>query len=340
MRNKVVILIHGPYKGNAYRKIFLGLRKIRNKIKQIVISTYINDVLETEKDIKEFHQDFNIRIIYCKDIINPGYFNLNRQILTVKKGLEEINDNECLIIKLRNDQWCNFSKLYKLLKKQYGEVKEERILTTNCYTRKDRLYHPSDMFLCGKYKTLFLYYSLKLQDKTHLDCELEMLKKLKYSIEGFEKYLISPESELFKNYLRCKEWNLLYTKEDSYNALKQFMYIINTWDIGLRWNKQRNAFLPAKTIILPYKFCLEPFANAPREMASCYSRHDFEGNETIRDKFFIGFSNAIFNLRYDSSFKTFRSSLNKLVVLFVPSKIRKYMLRYNMGKALKEFINS
>ncbi len=341
MQNKVVILLHGPYSGNAYKEIFNHFHSVDYVIKQVIISTYISDKDDTERDILRFGQNYCIKAVYSKDLINPGYFNLNRQIHTVRNGLLAIDEEECLVIKLRNDQWCKAKRLYNILRRKYFEnPNNSKIITTNCFTRKDRFYHPSDMLLCGWKKDLLDYYSLPIQTKTHLDCQLEMLRKLKYENEEFSHFLISPESELFKNYILAKGWQLKYTVEDSYNAIKEYMTVINTWDINLRWGKQRNAFLPSKTVILPYRFYLEPFQGAPKEKAECYSRHEFEGKEKIRDRIFLGLSHFIFDLRYKDSFKVFRKSLNWIVVRVVPKRIRRNFLKREMGKALKEFINA
>ena len=262
-KHKLSIILHGPYSGNAYVEIFDSLKPLKDRIDKIIISTYVADMAKTDLLITQYEHIYNIIKIYNKDIINPGYFNLNRQVLTVQKALDEIDDNS-IVVKLRNDQWCKMNDLYKIVLHVFAnKFEDHKIITTNCFTRKDRLYHPSDMFLCGYKEELKEYYSLPLQKLSHLNYQLMMIKKLKYTNESFEKLLISPESELFKNYLLRRGWNLKYTFSDSYNAIKQYMLVINTWDINLRWNKQRNAFLPAKTIILPYSFTMAPFEGAP-----------------------------------------------------------------------------
>ena len=124
-------------------------------------------------------------------------------------------------------------------------------------------------------------------------------------------YLVSPESELFKHYLSLKDWSFKYTFEDSYEALKKYICLINTWDIDLRWNKQRNAFLPAKTIILPYSFSMVPFEGAPVEQAKCYARHDFEGHKTFRDKRFLFWARFVFSVKYNRIHYTLVKMKNK-----------------------------
>ena len=117
MSNNIAVLIHGPYAGNAYKEIFRSLKAIKDKISRIIISTYIADKADTEKALEEYKHIHNIKVVYNKDLINPGYFNLNRQIFTVKNGLDAIDDKNCLVIKLRNDQWFNPKKLLRVLSK-------------------------------------------------------------------------------------------------------------------------------------------------------------------------------------------------------------------------------
>lgn len=299
MNTEVCFIVHGPISDNAYKEVFCSLLKIKKRIHSVIVSTYTDCREDTEKAINKYGKGLTIKPVYSKDILNPGYFNLNRQILTVRAGLENVPD-KTLVIKLRNDQWCDMNKLIKHLDKTYFSNKNEhRITTTNCFTRVDRLYHPSDMFLCGWKEDMVDYFSYPYQENTHMGIQLEMITRLRKTSDDFVTFLVSPESELFKHYLAMKDWNFKYTFEDSYEALKMYICLINTWDINLRWNKQRNAFLPAKTIILPYSFSLAPFEGAPVEQAKCYARHDFGGHKSFRDRWFLFWSRFVFSVKYN-----------------------------------------
>ena len=338
MLSKVIVLLHGAYAGSAYEEIFSSMLKVQSNIDKVVISTYIADQEKTKAMCKKYESIFDIKYIFTKDLFNPGYFNINRQIVTVRRGLERIVDGK-IVVKLRNDQWCNFRKLFNILKNSYVVCQNTKIISTNCFTRKDRFYHPSDMFLCAKKELLYEYYSMPLQLKSHDNYQLDMLRKMEESNEKFESVLVSPESELFKNYLIVKGWKLKYTQEDSYQAIKKYIMLINTWDINLKWNKQRNAFLPAKTIILPYRFNLEPFEGAPSEQAECYSRSDFYGHKTVRDRVFILFSNFVFDLKYKSSSRKMRRLINR-IIMKLPRKWRNCVTKTTIGASVKAFINS
>ena len=325
MKQKYTVVIHGPFEGNAYDDIYMSLCDVNGNISNVVISTYIDSKNDVKPIETMFASKFNTYTVFSEDIINPGYFNLNRQILLVRAALNYVDDDS-IIIKIRNDQWCKMKPLLKILDKLYSSDTEERFLTTNCFTRMDRYYHPSDMFLCGRKKFFEEYYSFPYQMSTHDDIQLQMIEKLRSIKTDFTKILVSPESELFKNYLINKKWNLKYTFDDSFQALKKYVYMINTWDISLRWNKQRNAFLPAKTIILPYKFDIEPFADAPVEKARCYCRSDFNGYKTLKDIIFIFFSKLVFSIKYNRIHNLLLKLENKIPVSLV-IKIKKSKYR-------------
>ncbi|MDF2870906.1 MAG: hypothetical protein K0R05_2481 [Anaerocolumna sp.] len=328
MRNKkkLNILIHGPFQGNAYEYIFEEINKLSPKILKafnIVVVVYTIDYEDTIKTIKKYNiLNVNIKLIQIKDLLNPGFFNINRQLVSVMAGLKDIEPNE-FVVKLRNDQWISFNKLLKLLKNlNYFENGTQKILTTNCFSRKDRLYHPSDMFLCGLREELLDYYDCDLMEETHMDCQLRMVNLSKNSNEKFHEFFICPEIILFKNYLKNKNWEFKNTKEDSYNAIKAFCYIVNSWNIDFRWNKKRNPFMPAGSIVLPYSYKLEPFEGAPKEYAQNYSEYDITNKMTIKDIYFIIFSRIIFYLKYDGQAILRDLIINIAYSKYMPEQIR------------------
>uniref|UniRef100_UPI0025F860B7 hypothetical protein n=1 Tax=uncultured Clostridium sp. TaxID=59620 RepID=UPI0025F860B7 len=182
-----------------------------------------------------------------------------------------------------------FNKLIKIIydhEDLFNLNKDTKILTTNCFTRKDRLYHPSDMFLCGMQPILSQYYSLELRTKTHNGTIMEMIQEMKSS-KSFEEVLRSPEIELCRSYLKLKNWNFKNNREDSLDAIKKYFIVVNSWDIDLRWNKKRTPLKPRGALIYPQYFDAIPFEGAPVEHTSCYNRHDIEGKLKIKDIFYI-----------------------------------------------------
>lgn len=334
MQSKKVLLIHGPVSGNAYSSIFDSISKNTLMFQEIIISTYLSDKEKTEGLLRSLGYLEKVKLIYSKDLINPGFYNINRQIITVRAGLNVISD-DAFVVKLRNDQWFSQKKLARVLDSLYFNNQENsKILTTNCYTREDRYYHPSDMFLCGRKSDLFLYYGLDLRTKTHVDQQLEMVFQLKYSALPLSQIISCPETELFKAYLKSKQWECLNTKEDSFNAIKTYMNVVNTWTIKLRWNKQRNAFLPKGTIILPQSFTMAPFEGAPQEIVKCYSCGDFTGKFKIKDRYFIFFSRCVFSLKYNKG----RRILEKFKGM-LPPFIKNILKRTPVGKIIVDIFN-
>ena len=291
---KFSLLVHGPISDSNYEHIFSELDRSSFDFDQIVLVTYLSDKDKTTKAIRDFGAKFKFEKVFVRDVVNPGFANVNRQINMVASGLSRVPD-ENFVIKLRNDQCVNFDKLKNYLKNSSPES-IHRIFTTCCYTRKDRLYHPSDMFLMGYAYLLKDYYSCPFMASTDLEIKLQVWERMLRG-ENLKFLDVSPESYLCRNYLKLKKWKLLNTHEDSFNALKNFFVVINTWDIDLTWKKKRNyPFKRENEIILPHKFRCRPFENGPVERAECYLSEDFGKKSNVRDFYFKQKSKLIWYL--------------------------------------------
>lgn len=337
--NKVSVIIHGPYMDNAINDIFKSISRVKNILLdlEVIVVIYHAEKEKMKSLCDSFDISFPVRYIICKDLLNPGYFNFNRQLHTVQEALKII-ETDRFVIKLRNDQWIDWNKLIKILEyKNWFQDEQYKIVTTNCFTRKDRLYHPSDMFLCGWKKTMEDYFSRPFMKYTHVNCQLWMLNKIHTTSEKFSSFIISPESELFRSFLELKKWDIKNTFEDSYDAIKYYCYVINTWDIELRWNKKRNAVLPARTIILPYSFCLEPFAGAPKEDAACYARHDFSGGKTLKDRMYLNLSKILFKWEYTSKIEIREKIEKVLYSRWMPKGFRSFLKRSHILNIIKDY---
>lgn len=302
MTPKITLLVHGPFAGNALYEIIDSLCAwpIHREI-HLVFVVYTADLEETNDLLKKIENCPPYKIVSVKDLINPGFFNINRQLVTVFAGLQEIPKDH-FVIKLRNDQWLDFLSLHKELEKRnWLWDEQDRFITTNCFTRRDRLYHPSDMFLCGWQPALALYYSAPQMWMTHLDCENRIQKQCSEGVP-FSKAFICPEKYLFQNYLFAKGWELQYTESDSYNALKRYFHLINSWEICLRWKKDRTPYKGPGAIILPQYWKWPPFSGVEDEEIACYLRSDFEGIMTKTDKHYLAESKRIWS-RYEKSLR-------------------------------------
>lgn len=321
---KIFLLLHGPFSGNTYDKIFCNIGKIPKSILNdfsVTLVSYVADYEKTKNLVESINtMNLPVSIVQCKDLINPGFFNINRQIFTVSSGLKTI-PSDSFVIKLRNDQFIDFRKFFHLLDKiKYFSNHKEKLLTTNCFTRKDRLYHPSDMFLCAMQPILLKYYSCPLSRQTQESCIFEMREALEKG-EQFAKIMHAPEMDLFKSYLQLNQWEIKNTQEDSYNAIKKYCYVVNAWDINLKWGKKRTPLKPAGALIYPQYFSISPFVGAPVEKASCYCRSDFNGSKTLKDVFMIAESKFLWLFWKDQLNSILRSNYFKrfirLMIIFI-----------------------
>lgn len=278
MFNKYALLIHGPFSTQWLTQIKINIDKFKKSFNQIVIVSYVNDFENYKKLVEELNFSQNIEFVTVKDVVNPGFFNINRQLICVNAGLKKIEAGS-YVFKLRNDQSVDFNKILCHI--------SNKIITTNCFTRVDRLYHPSDMFLSAPLEEMKLIYSMPLIEETHL--MTEMHNQLLFEKNPDLKALpVSPEIMLCKNYLKHKNWNILETQEDSYKAIKTFYTVLNSWNIDYRWHKKRTNLCPEDYLVIPHYFTIAPFGGVPPEKASCYLQSDFNNKlPTPKDIFYL-----------------------------------------------------
>ncbi|QEW31531.1 hypothetical protein D0N50_07475 [Erwinia billingiae] len=291
MDKLITVIIHGPLEEDF---LVRNIKSVKKHIAtaDIVISGYRKDQDDIEKALSGISllNDSKVKIVLSDDVFNPGFFNINRQINLVNAGLNAVDNHDSYILKVRMDQLIEYKKLISLLNK-FEEQMLGKLVTTNCYTRKDRLYHPSDMFLAGSYETLRLYYPKTLFTETHLDNVLLIKELVKNNHEeGFHDYW--PESRLFMNFLGAKGVTLNFTESDSRNHLQQHTFVLNSWDIGLRWKK----FLKGYVTVLPYNFTMAPFFGGPVEIASNYVASDININASpVKEKVIKAISRGYFS---------------------------------------------
>lgn len=311
--SKYALLIHGSYFNQWLDEIEKQVNNFKYDFYKVVLVSYTSD-LEEYKKVLEKIKIKNLEIVTVKDVLNPGFFNINRQIVTVRAGLEKIDDN-AFVFKLRNDQSCDFNKITKYFN-------GTQIITTNCYTRKDRLYHPSDMLLCAKADLLKKYYSLPLFEKTHLMVELD---NIKYCMDNPDAKAIKycPEIFLCTHYLKLNNWDVKDTQEDSFNALKKYFIVLNSWNISFKSKKPRGKYQKSESLILPQYYQIRPFQGAMIESVTCYSQNEFSGKViSIKDIFYISFSKFVWFIEEIST----KKKVNKLLKMFKAVYFRVYKI--------------
>lgn len=312
----VSLIIHGEGCRHWLEQIFTDIKKSKFIFKEIVIVCYRNDIQVYNNYLEKNRLNSEIKLVQCSDLLNPGFFNVNRQINSIRVGLDKIS-HDSYVIKLRNDQSVNFSLLIPHLK----NLDNSMILSTNCYTRSDRLYHPSDMLLAGKKVDMVHYFSCPLMKNTHLGHMLQNQKEFEASNYTLKALDCTPESYLFKNYIQSKGWDIKNTQEDSLLALKKFIYLIDSWDISYRWKENRVPFLPKGYLVLPYYFDMAPFKDGPLERCRCINKHEFINKRaTLKSIWFILLSRILYGLKFNSNLKKNRYKLTykslKIVKLF------------------------
>lgn len=333
---KYALLIHGPFSTEWLLQIKKQIKEFKHGFDQIVVVSYKDDYEKYVDLLKSLNMADAIDIITVKDTINPGFFNINRQLLSVSAGLEVIG-NDSYVFKLRNDQSVDFNKVAKY-------ANDKKIITTNCYSRRDRLYHPSDMFLFAHSKLLQELYSLKQTPETHL--MIENQNKQMYKNDPNLKALpLAPESMLCRNYLRLKNWNFKETQEDSFQAIKQYYLVLNSWNINFRWNKKRTHLCSEGYLILPHYFTVKPFDGIPPEKVSCYIETDFSKKfPSLKDMYYVGLSKFLWftwSENLDGIDKIFRK-LGKLsrLIRYKLLKLMPYFLVKRQVERLKRKVKS
>lgn len=268
MVNKISVIIHGPLEEDFLEKNLNALQKQLSDVK-VFISTYKKDAEKVQNLLnnKNLYIRDNIKVLGCDDVFNPGFFNINRQINLVNAALNVI-DKDSFVIKVRMDQTVNFSSLMRMVKTFSSDV-NGKLITTNCYTRADRWYHPSDMLLAGDYKVLRDYYPVDFFKETHMDNILLIRELVKNNhVKDFYNYW--PESRLFTNFVKKRGGVIKESAEDSLEKLKTHVFVINSWDVSLKWKKFLKGWIP----VLPYTFKMAPFRDGPEEDAYNFKASD------------------------------------------------------------------
>ena len=259
---KPKVLLHGPITEYSAKVVDDVKAAIKAKlINGVVVSTY-RDKHDVLKAISNFD---NVVVVENEDVENPGFFNLNRQLNLVNAGLNLIESDE-LVIKLRLDQRINFPWSLLQIRKWASKTGYRGILTTNTFTRTDRLFHPSDMLLVGLQSELRAYYSIAPNMATHVDTELALATDIE-NREITEAQLVEawPESALFYGYLLAKGERPPFTLAASLDALSRHVTVMPAFKFHLRWEKFYGGRLP----LIPYKFQMRPFPGGPIEDCEC-----------------------------------------------------------------------
>lgn len=302
----ITLLIHGPISDYS-RRVFKDAHRAlqRGLVSECVIATYRKDAAAVAHALGRKASSF--KVVLGEDVPNPGFANINRQINLVRLGLQQASSSADICIKLRTDQRVSLKSVVRWINAHIAELRTGKLGTTNCYTRKDRLYHPSDMFVIGTRSTLLNYYPATLFQSTELDDRLAITadSRLRGSLQHIHQW---PESRLFRSLLANRNWVFKETIEDSLTALRAHCLVIDSRLIGLKWEK----FYGGRLNLVPYAFSMAPFEGAIEEKARCYSIYEIHGQDALRSRITAWMTRLLWNdfylagRHYGSYWKGFR----------------------------------
>ena len=204
MLSEISVVIQGAIDKNITFYVLHSIRKLFPN-GEVILSTWEGS------DVSGLNFD---KVVFSKD---PGYVildevgnvpnNINRQIVSTRKGLEQASNPYCLKIRtdvlLENIDFLNeFNKWDKIAPPLHVK---NRILICNYYTRNPRIYplpfHPSDWVLFGTTEDLRKYFSAPLEHES----EIQWFKTHKREQTGFYTNLLTrytPEQYICINFLR------------------------------------------------------------------------------------------------------------------------------------------
>ena len=152
-------------------------------------------------------------------------------------------------------------------------------------------------------------------EATHLDHMMSLQELDQNNPRSYHSLSIVPESYLFRNYLIKQKWEIKETYEDSLKALQKYVFLINSWNIDFRWNKQRTPFYPAKSLVHPCRFKLRPFDGVAKEKAKCFSAHNInQSYPTLKDIYFLVKSRIVFYFAYNLKPEKLRLKCKKQIL--------------------------
>ncbi len=253
--DKLAIVLQGPIvseKSITLRIIHHYLRRYPEVC--IVVSTWGNTPPPDLAPLTNLAENGKIKLILNPDPIQPGVFNINRQIISSRNGLEFALTDFEFSIKSRTDQVFvdpRFMNQLRILFDRYSEVgcKNSRIIVSSLNTFAFRLYGASDMFQFGKTKDLFEYWNQPL-DARNID---ELTAISPNLVAEAQKHVA--EVYLNTNYFKLKEkTNPQYNLEESLHFVANYFVVADAQSLGHLWLKNTNLVNRWSVSRFPSKF--------------------------------------------------------------------------------------
>lgn len=227
------ILIQGPYV-KRWKFTLRSIIWLRNKFPDAcIVYSFINEYIP-DADMVEFER-YGINILRIEDPLYPGLGNVNRQIKTVKKGLEYLEG--CTYIwKIRSDQrFYSMTNLFLYFKKlSYIDISKNsglsgRILISSLGCFRGRLYPVSDFMMFGRRNDLLMVWDIPYDSKKSNDVGAEdFLHFMRQS---------TAEGYILNEFGKKINWNFKWNLQDSQAFMKSYFCIIDKASIGHLWYK-------------------------------------------------------------------------------------------------------
>jgi len=239
-KDNEAILIRGKF-DPFFTPIIIKFYKSCYSHKYIVLSTW-------DDTPKSLLADLGIdKIILNKKPENPSQGHRNYQIECVSSGIKWLKEKgieNALVIRtdmllMRQGLLEKCQRLIKEYPHKIGLLKN-RIIMSNLFFRRYKLYHPSDMFMYGNVDDLLLFWDNEFDFRN----ANEFPELNNDGIELKEEYVISeckmnryPEIYFFKSMLEKLNYSLQYTQEDWEKLTKEMFIIRDTYWWGFYWYK-------------------------------------------------------------------------------------------------------
>lgn len=252
-----LVLMQGPIL-SANKKIFWIIKNYLSNYNNILImiSTWEGKDLDNANKVLSHFTDIEkkqIRVIANPIPSNPGIANINLQIFSTIKGLNEAKlTNRKYVVKTRTDQALVKHNAISILKHNWNSFNGtdkvlEKIVIGSRNTFLFRFYSFSDMLQFGTIGGLISFWETPLDKRTTKDFQTNSPRSAKdwASMNVAEVYLV-------RNYLQRKGVSTELTLESHLNALAKCFIVIDSEILGFAWTKYGYRFSPWQENGFPY----------------------------------------------------------------------------------------
>lgn len=237
---KVAVIMQGPLNlvyDFTYETLLIYMKTFlsNNANVVLILSTWENENADQLARIKEL----GIEVVLSKPV-DGGVANINKQVVTTKKGLEKAKELGCkYVLKTRTDQRFYAPNIIEFLfniSKQFPlapDIKKikERLIALSFNSFKNRLYGVSDMFLFGRIEDVMQYWDIP-------EDAYKPQTQGKSSFDIFKSECV--ETFICRHFLESLNLKTSDNIEDTYKAYAKYFCFIDKENIEMFWPKYSN----------------------------------------------------------------------------------------------------